>query len=56
MPPLLSPPLFPQTVVGRPEPHNLALLHPTQNRVLTIRELMRVQGFPDYWVLVGHSK
>eukprot|EP00891_Asterochloris_glomerata_P003939 jgi/Astpho2/3939/fgenesh1_pg.00063_%23_13_t len=41
------------TTVGRAEPHNLALIHPTQARVLTIRENARTQGFPDYHVLVG---
>ncbi|KAL0043430.1 hypothetical protein WJX79_004501 [Trebouxia sp. C0005] len=41
------------TVVGRAEPHNLALIHPEQNRVLTIRENARTQGFPDYFALVG---
>ncbi len=30
-------------VVGRAEPHNLALIHPEQNRVLTIRENARTQ-------------
>ena len=33
-------------VVGRAEPHNLALIHPEQDRVLTIRENARTQvGF-----------
>ncbi|KAL3146940.1 hypothetical protein ABBQ38_014910 [Trebouxia sp. C0009 RCD-2024] len=41
------------TVVGRAEPHNLALIHPEQDRVLTIRENARTQGFPDYFALVG---
>ncbi|KIY93940.1 DNA (cytosine-5)-methyltransferase CMT3 [Monoraphidium neglectum] len=41
------------TVVGRAEPHNLQLLHPEQDRVLTVRENARCQGFPDYYVLVG---
>lgn len=37
--------LVPQ-VVGRAEPHNLALIHPNQDRVLTIRENARTQvGF-----------
>lgn len=31
------------TTVGRAEPHNLALIHPTQARVLTIRENARTQ-------------
>eukprot|EP00877_Chromochloris_zofingiensis_P009059 jgi/Chrzof1/4406/Cz14g11270.t1 len=41
------------TVVTRAEPHNLQLVHPSQDRVLTIRENARCQGFPDYYVLVG---
>jgi DNA (cytosine-5)-methyltransferase 1 len=31
------------TVVTRAEPHNLEVVHPTQNRVLTIRENARCQ-------------
>lgn len=34
------------TVVGRAEPHNLCLVHPTENRVLTIRENARCQVCP----------
>ena len=41
------------TVVTRAEPHNLRIVHPTQDRVLSIRENARAQGFPDYWALVG---
>ncbi|KAL4585179.1 hypothetical protein LXL04_009794 [Taraxacum kok-saghyz] len=44
------------TVVTRAEPHNQAILHPVQNRVLTIRENARLQGFPDYYKLVGPIK
>ncbi|KAK9823255.1 hypothetical protein WJX72_001381 [[Myrmecia] bisecta] len=44
------------TVVGRAEPHNMALLHPEQDRVVTIRENARCQGFPDYFALVGKVK
>ena len=31
------------TVVGRAEPHNLSLVHPTQDRTLTVRENARCQ-------------
>jgi len=31
------------TVVGRAEPHNLRLVHPEQDRVVTIRENARCQ-------------
>ncbi|CAI9761350.1 unnamed protein product [Fraxinus pennsylvanica] len=41
------------TVVTRPEPHNQTILHPLQDRVLTIRENARLQGFPDYYKLIG---
>ncbi|GKD79122.1 DNA (cytosine-5)-methyltransferase CMT3-like protein, partial [Tanacetum coccineum] len=42
------------TVVTRPQPHNQAILHPVQDRVLTVRESARLQGFPGllqaFWV------
>nr|GEV78179.1 reverse transcriptase domain-containing protein [Tanacetum cinerariifolium] len=41
------------TVVTRPQPHNQAILHRVQGRVLTIRENARLQGFPDYYKLFG---
>ncbi|KAF3444432.1 hypothetical protein FNV43_RR14124 [Rhamnella rubrinervis] len=44
------------TVVTRAEPHNQAILHPEQDRVLTIRENARLQGFPDYYKLSGPVK
>ncbi|GFP96116.1 DNA (cytosine-5)-methyltransferase 1 [Phtheirospermum japonicum] len=44
------------TVVTRAEPHNQAILHPDQDRVLTIRENARLQGFPDYYKLLGSIK
>ncbi|PIA26452.1 hypothetical protein AQUCO_09300033v1, partial [Aquilegia coerulea] len=44
------------TVVTRPEPHNQVILHPVQDRVLTIRENARIQGFPDYYRLMGNVK
>ncbi|KAL0436145.1 UNVERIFIED_CONTAM: DNA (cytosine-5)-methyltransferase CMT3 [Sesamum radiatum] len=44
------------TVVTRAEPHNQAILHPLQDRVLTIRENARLQGFPDYYKLIGPIK
>ncbi|KAL4591802.1 hypothetical protein LXL04_004774 [Taraxacum kok-saghyz] len=45
-----------KTVVGRAEPHNQALLHPNQDRVLTIRENARLQGFPDHYKFCGPVK
>ncbi|KAL8255700.1 hypothetical protein R6Q59_030767 [Mikania micrantha] len=44
------------TVVGRAEPHNQVVLHPNQDRVLTIRENARLQGFPDHYKLCGPVK
>ncbi|KAM0900450.1 hypothetical protein ACQ4PT_020633 [Festuca glaucescens] len=44
------------TVVTRAEPHNQAILHPKQDRVLTVRENARLQGFPDYYKLYGPIK
>ncbi|KEH28933.1 putative DNA (cytosine-5-)-methyltransferase [Medicago truncatula] len=44
------------TVVTRAEPHNQALIHPKQDRVLTIRENARLQGFPDCYKLCGPIK
>ncbi|KAM7487179.1 hypothetical protein LguiB_024663 [Lonicera macranthoides] len=44
------------TVVTRAEPHNQVILHPLQDRVLTIRENARLQGFPDYYKLNGPIK
>ncbi|KAK9273625.1 hypothetical protein L1049_018435 [Liquidambar formosana] len=44
------------TVVTRAEPHNQAIMHPEQDRVLTVRENARLQGFPDYYKLCGSVK
>ncbi|XP_047266755.1 DNA (cytosine-5)-methyltransferase 1 isoform X2 [Capsicum annuum] len=44
------------TVVTRYEPHNQTIIHPVQDRVLTIRENARLQGFPDYYELTGPIK
>ncbi|CAN1236577.1 DNA (cytosine-5)-methyltransferase 1 [Linum grandiflorum] len=44
------------TVMTRAEPHNHALLHPLQDRVLTVRENARLQGFPDQYKLTGPIK
>ncbi|KMS95966.1 hypothetical protein BVRB_003270 [Beta vulgaris subsp. vulgaris] len=44
------------TVVTRAEPHNQTLLHPEQDRVLTIRENARLQGFLDCYKLYGSVK
>ncbi|KAH7843378.1 hypothetical protein Vadar_015896 [Vaccinium darrowii] len=47
---------FVHTVVTRAEPHNQCILHPGQDRVLTVRENARLQGFPDWYKLCGDVK
>ncbi|KAK1567002.1 hypothetical protein Q3G72_007135 [Acer saccharum] len=42
------------TVVTRAEPHNQVIIHPLQDRVLTVRENARLQGFPDCYQLFGY--
>lgn len=42
------------TVVTRAEPHNLRIVHPTQNRVLSIRENARCQVGVSVCVAVVH--
>ncbi|CAK9183952.1 unnamed protein product, partial [Ilex paraguariensis] len=41
------------TVVTFPNCHNQAALHPEQDRILTIREYARLQGFPDFYRFCG---
>ncbi|EFH65535.1 hypothetical protein ARALYDRAFT_895912 [Arabidopsis lyrata subsp. lyrata] len=44
------------TVVTRAEPHNQCVIHPMQERVLSVRENARLQGFPDCYKLCGSIK
>ncbi|KAE8677525.1 DNA (cytosine-5)-methyltransferase CMT2 [Hibiscus syriacus] len=44
------------TLVTHPCCHSQAILHPEQDRVLTIREYARLQGFPDYYRFCGTIK
>lgn len=44
------------TVVTFPSCHSMASLHPEQDRVLTLREFSRLQGFPDYYRFCGTVK
>ncbi|KAK7360619.1 hypothetical protein VNO77_02626 [Canavalia gladiata] len=44
------------TALTFPSCHNQAVLHPEQDRLLTIREFARLQGFPDYYRFCGTVK
>ncbi|KAL0873818.1 hypothetical protein Bca101_023523 [Brassica carinata] len=44
------------TVLTVPSCSNQVFLHPEQDRVLTIREAARLQGFPDYFKFCGTVK
>ncbi|MDR7400045.1 MAG: DNA cytosine methyltransferase [Armatimonadota bacterium] len=41
------------TVTGHPWRHLACMCHPDETRPLTIRELARLQGFPDWWRFEG---
>ncbi|RDY09025.1 DNA (cytosine-5)-methyltransferase CMT2, partial [Mucuna pruriens] len=44
------------TALTFPSCHSQVVLHPEQDRVLTIREFARLQGFPDYYRFNGTVK
>ncbi|PON94711.1 S-adenosyl-L-methionine-dependent methyltransferase [Trema orientale] len=44
------------TVLTFPSCHNQVALHPEQDRILTVREYARLQGFPDYYRFCGTVK
>ncbi|MEM7538677.1 MAG: DNA cytosine methyltransferase, partial [Chloroflexota bacterium] len=41
------------TLTTKPNRKGSALCHPDRTRPLSVREYMRIQGFPDDWILVG---
>lgn len=44
------------TVLTFPSCHSQQMLHPEQDRILTVREYARLQGFPDYYRFCGTVK
>ncbi|KAK3004967.1 hypothetical protein RJ639_018409 [Escallonia herrerae] len=44
------------TLLCKPDAHSQAILHPEQDRVLTIRECARLQGFHDFFEFSGDVK
>uniref|UniRef100_A0A1D1YKA9 DNA (cytosine-5-)-methyltransferase n=1 Tax=Anthurium amnicola TaxID=1678845 RepID=A0A1D1YKA9_9ARAE len=44
------------TVLTNADPHYQVITHPEQDRVLTVRENARLQGFPDYYRFYGTIK
>ncbi|KAL0400480.1 UNVERIFIED_CONTAM: DNA (cytosine-5)-methyltransferase CMT2 [Sesamum latifolium] len=44
------------TVFCFPDPHMRAVLHPEQDRLLSLRECARLQGFHDYYKFCGKLK
>ena len=49
----LCPKSISSTILTKPDPHWGAFIHPTQPRVLSIREAARLQSFPDRYVFNG---
>lgn len=43
------------TITAAATPENSGILHPTQNRRYTVREIARIQSFPDDFILMGKS-
>ena len=44
------------TIVTNPDPISIQgkVIHPEQDRVLSVREIARSQGFPDHFILCGN--
>ena len=43
------------TVVTTPSQKGTMFVHPEQDRMISVREYGRVQGFPDDWEIVGSA-
>ena len=44
------------TITASAQPENCGITHPTQNRRYTIREIARIQTFPDDFVFCGSKE
>lgn len=42
------------TILTKCDPHWGSFFHPTQNRVISVREAARIQSFPDYYEFKGN--
>ncbi|MCA1054311.1 DNA cytosine methyltransferase [Rossellomorea aquimaris] len=43
------------TITAAATPENCGIIHPTENRRYSVREIARIQSFPDHFVFVGNS-
>ena len=43
------------TITAAATPENSGIVHPIENRRYTVREIARIQSFPDDYVFVGSS-
>lgn len=43
------------TITAAFKPENAGVWHPIENRVLSVREIARIQSFPDWWICHGRS-
>ncbi|MEQ8235301.1 MAG: DNA cytosine methyltransferase [Syntrophomonadaceae bacterium] len=42
------------TIMTKCDPHWGSFFHPTQDRILSVREAARIQSFPDYYRILGN--
>ena len=43
------------TITAQAQPENCGIVHPVENRRFTIREIARIQTFPDDYVFIDDS-